>query len=174
MSNLTDWKKMIMSRYPKAKIRHDEDTLKYKAYLNDKVIATYNFSKKDNLPLIKPSLKEDISRNAGVKYIAECVKIKEMEAMSKAYSVFANFARDLASLKSIYQPVQSGLPMYSMMGGDRDKLSSEDQEVIRKKLYGFSINRLEMIKDIIEDTLGKKEDDDDESEGVKVVISRSE
>ena len=117
-------------------------------------------------------LKEDIKKNAGVKLITECVKIKEMEAMSKAYSVFANFARDLASLKSIYQPIQSSLPMYSMM--DRDKLSSEDQEVIRKKLYGFSINRLEMIKDIIEDTLGKKEDDDDESEGVKVVISRSE
>ena len=117
-------------------------------------------------------LKEDIKKNAGVKLITECVKIKEMEAMSKAYSVFANFARDLASLKSIYQPIQSSLPMYSMM--DRDKLSSEDQEVIRKKLYGFSINRLEMIKDIIEDTLGKKEDDDDENEGVKVVISRSE
>ena len=115
------------------------------------------------------TLREEISKNAGINYLNECVKVKEMEAMSKAYSAFASFARDIQSLKCIYEPRPMGM---MMMGMPHEELSPEDREMIQKKIKDFCMKKLDYLKDIVEETFSEKEDDDEGE--IKVEIDKVE
>lgn len=113
------------------------------------------------------TLKEEIGINAGTKNgreLNEDCKVKEMEAMARAYSTFSNFARDIENLKTIYE--RPAYPVYGPVPSTREQqISSEEKEHLRKKLYGFCMNKLEYIKEIVEETLGdKSEDEEDEDE----------
>jgi len=119
------------------------------------------------------TLKEDIGNNAGIKVLNECYKIKEMEAMSRAYSAFSNFAREITSLKFIYDRPMMGIsPVPIMMANKDDQISEEDKNKIREKLRSLCLNKVEFLKELIDETFSKKEEK--EESGIKVEIERSE
>lgn len=119
--------------------------------------------------------KDIIGINAGTKskeslLTEDNVKLKEMEAVSRLYSTFANFIRDISWLKNYFEPINN----LAMQPYNREKpLTAEESVQIKKKLYSIAMKKLDMIKDTIEDVLGEKKskDDDDDDDEPEVVIS---
>jgi len=123
--------------------------------------------------------KDIIGFNAGVKNKEELLtedtaKLKEMEAVSKLYSTYASFIRDISWLRSYFEVAPMGLT--TPYPYNREKpLSPEESIKIKKRLYAIAMKKLDDIKETIEDTLGEKKskdnDDDDDDEAPEVVIS---
>lgn len=122
--------------------------------------------------------KDIIGFNAGVKNKEELLtedtaKLKEMEAVSKLYSTYASFIRDISWLKNYFEVAPIGLSTPYPPYYNREKpLSPEESIKIKKRLYSIAMKKLDDIKETIEDTLGeKKSKNDDDDEAPEVVIS---
>lgn len=125
------------------------------------------------------NLKEDIGINAGTvkrsSLLNEDYKVKEIEAMARAYSAYSNFARDIEGLKRIYEERPIGYGPVPMLSAQRS-ISPEAQNALRKKLHQFCIDKLGYIKEVIDETLGEKEekDEDDEKPEIEVTFEKEE
>jgi hypothetical protein len=117
------------------------------------------------------TLREEIGLNAGTtkrsSLLVEDYKAKEMEAMSRAYCAFSNFARDINCLKHCYET--SGMSYYGAM---EKPMPKEACDALRKKLHDFCLGKLEYLKEVIDESLGEKEED--EEPRIEIAIAKEE
>jgi hypothetical protein len=118
------------------------------------------------------TLREEIGLNAGTKkrssLLIEDYKAKEIEAMSRAYCAFSNFARDINCLKHCYDP--SGVGYY---GAVEKPMPEEARDALRKKLHDFCLGKLEYLKEVIDESLGEKEKEEEEPH-IEISIAKEE